>query len=102
MPTHMRNIFSVQELQDLELAEPFEFTKGCKTLKIPAQPANNGYEHGTRLYNLKLDPKQEHLLLDPKTEARLVAHMIELMKWNDAPDEQFTRMGLENCSERSK
>ncbi len=38
MPTHMRKIFGVDELQDIELQEPFSFTKGCRTMKI-ARPA---------------------------------------------------------------
>ncbi len=34
MPTHMRHRFTVEELQEIELAEPFQFTKGCRTMKI--------------------------------------------------------------------
>ena len=32
MPTHMRRTFEVGELQDIQLAEPFRFTKGCRTM----------------------------------------------------------------------
>lgn len=96
MPTHMRNFFSVDELQNLELAESFDFTKGCKTLKIPTHPWTSGFEHGTRLYDIKANPKQETLLQNSELEARLRDQMIKLMKWNDAPPEQFERMGLDN------
>ena len=96
MPTHMRNPFSVDELQDLELAEPFRFTKGCRTLKIDAKSWWNGFEHGTRLYDLESDPGQEQPLQQPSVEKRLIRQMIEQMKWNDAPEEQFTRMGFDN------
>ena len=34
MPTHMRSPFGPEELQDIELAEPFSFTKGCRVMKI--------------------------------------------------------------------
>lgn len=34
MPTHMREMFPPKELQELELSEPFSFTKGCRLLKI--------------------------------------------------------------------
>lgn len=34
MPTHMRQMFQPEELQNIELAGPFSFTKGCKVMKI--------------------------------------------------------------------
>jgi arylsulfatase A-like enzyme len=94
MPTHMRDFFSVEELQEVELAEPFDFTKGIKTLKIPANPWTSGFEHGTRLYDLKYDPNQEIPIENLEVEKRLKDLMIKLMKWNDSPPEQFQRMGL--------
>jgi arylsulfatase A-like enzyme len=94
MPTHMRGFFSVDELQELALAEPFDFTKGLKTMKIPAHPWTNGYEHGTRLYDLNTDPGQDAPIDNPEVEARLIELLIERMKWNEAPLEQFQRMGL--------
>src|SRR5690606_6929986 len=38
MPTHIRTRFSVEELQTAELAEPFDFTKGCPVLKMAGRP----------------------------------------------------------------
>ena len=37
MPTHMRMRFTVEELREAKLAEPFSFTKGCKVLKVPCK-----------------------------------------------------------------
>lgn len=102
LPTHMRGLFSVDELQNLELAEPFDFTKGCRTLKILAHPWSSGFEHGTRLFDLDKDPKQEHPLQNPALEAQLLDQMIKLMKWNDAPQEQFERMGVNDQENLSK
>jgi arylsulfatase A-like enzyme len=96
MPAHMRSLFSVDELKKLVLAEPFEFTKGCTTLKIPVHPWSSGFEHGTRLYDLEADPKQDYPLQNPEIETRLTSQMIKLMEWNNAPSEQFERMGLYN------
>jgi hypothetical protein len=96
MPTHMRNPFSVEELQDIDLADPFSFTKGCKTIKIPVQPQNPSFEQGTRLYDLQNDPKQEHPVVDSKVETRLMKQMVKMMKWNDSPAEQFKRIGLDD------
>jgi hypothetical protein len=96
MPTHMRGLFSPEELQNIELKEPFSFTKGCKTMKIPAKPWTSGYEHGTQLFYLVLDPKQENPIENSEIETHLVREMIDLMMWNDAPPEQFVRMGLKD------
>lgn len=59
MPTHMRGLFRVEELQDIELAEPFPFTRGCPTMKIASwndQPVRPNVERfGTLLYDLQND-----------------------------------------------
>jgi arylsulfatase A-like enzyme len=97
MPTHMHHTFGVEELQDIELAEPFGFTKGCRTMKIQARGSGSWrdiHRFGTMLFDLETDPKQEHPIRDLEIEARMIALMIKLMKANDAPAEQFERLGL--------
>ncbi|MGC9467476.1 MAG: sulfatase [Anaerolineae bacterium] len=94
MPAHMRHTFDVEELQDIELAEPFSFTKGCPTMKIPAQGSGGLHRFGTLLFDLQADPKQEHPLDDPETEARMERLLASLMRAADAPPEQFDRLGL--------
>ena len=37
MPTHMRCMFQPEELQEIQLAGPFSFTKGCQVMKIKAE-----------------------------------------------------------------
>lgn len=96
MPTHMRARFGVEELRDLELAGPFSFTKGCRTLKIRARGGGwrDVHRFGTRLYDLQSDPRQERPVDDPAAEKEMVAHLVQLMRANDAPLEQFDRLGL--------
>ncbi len=94
MPTHMRQRFGVDELQDVTLSEPFAFMKGCKTLKIPASTRRNFHEYGTLLYDVQNDPEQTQTLDDPGVETRMIAHMVRLMQENDSPPEQFERLGL--------
>lgn len=98
MPMRMMGRQDVAELQDLQLAEPFAFSKGCRTMKIDmaahTSPFGNMYRYGSRLYDLHNDPGQKHPLDDPQTELRLVQHMMEMMRQNDAPPEQFERLGL--------
>jgi arylsulfatase A-like enzyme len=97
MPAHMRHTFDVGELQDIDLAEPFLFTKGCRTMKIAGRtwPGLSGPIFDTLLFDLQADPHQEHPITDPAVEARMIEHMVRLMKENNAPAEQFERLGLE-------
>ncbi len=95
MPTHMRNRFSVAELQEIELAEPFAFTKGCRTLKVEGRSWAAAHQFGTLLFDLEMDHEQQQPLDDPLLEERMIHLMVELMQQNDAPPEQYTRLGLE-------
>ncbi len=95
MPSHMKNMFTPQELQRIELFEPFAFTKNCRTLQIPVGfQVFNPFRFGTKLFDLHTDPKQQVELQDPETELRFIRIMAELMKANDAPREQFVRLGI--------
>lgn len=97
MPTHMASRFSVEELQQWEQVGPFSFTKGCPLMKIPGRPqhiSRTVHEQGHLLYDLQNDPEQEHPLDDEQTAARMIDHMIRLMQANDAPPEQYERLGL--------
>ena len=95
MPTHMRQRFAPQELQEMELATPFSFTKGCRTLKIPGRSGRDSHRFGTMLFDLHHDPQQMNPITDPIVEERMIHLMVELMQRNDAPKEQFERLGLE-------
>jgi len=94
MPTHMHHTFEVDELQDIRLAEPFPFTKGCRTMQIAGRTWVNPHQFGTMLFDLQTDPKQEHPIADPEIEARMIAHTVHLMQENDAPVEQYKRLAL--------
>jgi arylsulfatase A-like enzyme len=106
MPTHMKEMFSVEELGSAELTPPFSFTKHCPQLRIrrpssepdPHAPGNkrrvgvSTFE--TMLFDLGGDPQQEQPVENPDLEARLAALMVELMRTCDAPEEQYQRLGL--------
>lgn len=94
MPAHMNSMFSVKELQEIALAEPFSFTKGVKTMQIPASSGRWTYDSGTQLYDLDLDPEEHAPIHNPLSEQRMIEHMIRLMNENDAPAEQYERLGL--------
>ncbi|WP_248926204.1 sulfatase [Paenibacillus hamazuiensis] len=100
MPTHMASMFSAEELRQLELAEPFSFTKGVRTLKIPAASRHTAHHFGTLLYDLHADPQQRQPVRDPEAEAKMVGHLVRLMQEHDAPAEQYERLGLEEPMQR--
>ena len=82
-------------MKDFEIAEPFSFTKGLRTMKIEVKNFNQHYRFGTMLYDTETDPYQERPISDPKIEARMANLMIKLMKESDAPIEQYERIGLD-------
>lgn len=105
MPTRMERRYQLEHLShpDLDLAEPFSFTKGCRPLKIPC-PSKfeaqkgvfvDGQLFGTLLYDLHEDPGQLHPIEDEEIEERMISLMVRLMKESDAPAEQYERLGLE-------
>ncbi|WP_248926057.1 sulfatase [Paenibacillus hamazuiensis] len=98
MPTHMRSRFSAAELQHAELSEPFDFTKGVKPLKIESAGFVKVQQLETMLFDLQEDPQQLNPLRDSAVEDRMLRHIARLMRENDAPAEQYVRMGIEPAS----
>ncbi|MEV5357325.1 sulfatase [Streptomyces sp. NPDC052693] len=94
MPTHMRGRFTTDELADLELAEPFTFTKGVRTLRTASRTFFNPYRFGTLLYDLRTDPEQRSPIVDDTVELRMADLLVTLMRANDAPPSQYERLGL--------
>jgi arylsulfatase A-like enzyme len=105
MPTHMNHLFTVDELQNVELAEPFDFTKGIRTLKVDAltyikgrsigvEPYILAHQFGTLLFDIEADPQQEQPIQEPEIERQMVAKLVRLMRQHDAPAEQYERLGL--------
>ena len=94
MPTHIRGHFSLQELQGAELAQPFDFTKGCPTLRTPARSWVDAHPFGTLLFDVQADYAQAHPLQDAAAESMMIERMTRLMRENDSPPEQFERLGL--------
>ncbi|MFI5625896.1 sulfatase [Nocardioides sp. NPDC051685] len=95
MPTHMRARFSPAELTAWTPAEPLPFTKGIRTMLIPAAAGwMNPWQHGTLLFDLETDPHQKNPIDDPQIELRMVRLLTRLLRQSDAPASQFERLGL--------
>ncbi|MCM3699567.1 sulfatase [Paenibacillus macerans] len=95
MPTHMRSRFSVEELRDSELHPPFTFTKGVPTLKVQGVGLyNRAHAFGTLLFDLHQDPRQQHPIQDKNLEQAMIQLLKRNMEANEAPSEQYERLGL--------
>jgi arylsulfatase A-like enzyme len=96
MPTRIRGRFTPAELADADLAEPFSFTKGVPTLRVPAAtaPFLSPARFGSLLFDLATDPAQEHPITDDATELRMIRLLVEALRENDAPVSQYERLGL--------
>ena len=91
----MRNLFGVDELQWIGLSEPFDFTKNCQMLKIPKKSTPWALaDFDTLLFDLQEDAGQLNPIHDVDIENRMIEEMMTLMKQNDAPSEQYERLGL--------
>ena len=96
MPTHMRHTFPVEELKRTQLHGPFSFTKGCPVMQIDATPESGPavHDYTTALFDISRDPSQQQSLDAPDVERTMRAHLVALLRANDAPPEQFERLGL--------
>lgn len=107
MPVHMRSFFEPIELVNATLFGPFDFTKGCRVLKLPVIPEAKAnmmsryplLDAKTALYDLGEDPGQTTPRHIADIERRMIALMIEEMRALDAPVEVYRRLGLQSAAE---
>ncbi len=95
MPTRMHERFSIADLQKAELVAPLPNSKGCPVLKTQGHGTYvSQVNYGTKLFDVKKDPRQKNPLQDNVLEARMATLLVQEMKKADAPIEQFERLGL--------
>ena len=98
MPTQIHNSFTIEQLKEAEFVEGFDFTKGLKVLKVPAKDKYGVNDFGTMLFNIIDDPSQLTPLDDKEKEKEMLEKLIRLMQENDAPIEQYERLGIDISS----
>lgn len=94
MPTKMRGFFSESSLKRSELVNKFEFMGGMNVLKVESESLWSGFQFGNKLYDVINDVKQKHVINDSDIELEMIEKMRELLVLNEAPDEQYERLGL--------
>jgi arylsulfatase A-like enzyme len=95
MPAHMKGMFTPKELSSIALAGPFSFTKGCRVMKLANQPSPMNIRFDSKVWAVdEMTGRMSGCADDVDTEVRFANAMARLMTENDAPDDQFVRMGL--------
>lgn len=94
-PAHSTSFFNRFELENAALSAPFSFTKNYPLLKCPTECGIHAYDFGDLLFDLENDYAQEHPLDAPALFDKMCRLMVSMMKDNDAPKEQYARLGLE-------
>lgn len=99
MPTHMRCRFSPKEMRTMKWHPGFSFTKETPVMKIVSIEDTSGDTSiknppETALYDLQQDPYQMKPIQNPEMERQMIEQVKKLMKENDAPEEQYIRLGL--------
>lgn len=103
MPMHMKELFSLQELQEAQMMASMPFSRNTPVLKVPATPKSPFYNHqgpgvqqdaATVLYDLLNDPGQLKPIRDEAVEQRMRHLAIAEMTRQHAPPEYFRRLGL--------
>jgi arylsulfatase A-like enzyme len=104
IPNHMHKFFPPVEIKTMEKAKPFSFTKEMPLMRFSAlmrydgvQHSKSGvYQYGDLLFDLSEDPNQERPIRDnPSLLKEMRDCLVSLMKENDAPPEQYERLGLQ-------
>lgn len=95
MPTHMRGRFSPKELENWKRAPPFGFTKNVPLIHLSAKSRLiNPWAHGTLPFDLNNDPNQIFPVQDDERELYMLRLLAKLMHESEAPESQFTRLGI--------
>lgn len=76
---------------------PLSFSKNCPVMRIPSSgPVGRTPElFETHLFDVKKDPEQTSSLNDTVIEKQMIEKMLQVMVQNDAPVEQYERLGLD-------
>lgn len=99
MPTHMTRRFAIEELRTGEQAGPFPFTKGAPVMRYEGRAfMQDAHSLGHLLFDLEVDPHQKRPLQDDALQARMIDLLLCQMRANDAPPEQYERLGLKQPS----
>lgn len=103
MPTHLHSLFSPEELRDMRLHPPLDFTKGVPLLQIPARvgakrppgPKRDVFKSfETMLFDINRDRAQASPIRDAAIRDRLVGVIRHELQRHDATAEFYRWIGI--------
>lgn len=101
IPTSYPGAIGVEEMKTASIHPGFDFTKGSPVIRMQGGSGVKGLDQGQKgapsghmLFDLQADPGQNCPCCDPEVERRMADAMRRLMEENDAPEEQYVRLGL--------
>lgn len=94
MPTTMRGFMGDSALSKSTLVDLFSFCKGMNVLKVPSESFFSGYQFGNKLFDVEVDNEQKVELDEIDIEIEMIEKMRQLMILNEAPEEQYERLGI--------
>lgn len=94
MPTHMVGYFKEDSLKTMEVAREFDFTKEIPLMKFVSDSGSSAYQFGDLLFDLHKDKNQNSPIKNEVVEERMKQLLRNLLEQNNAPKEQYIRLGL--------
>lgn len=94
MPTQMDDFYPPDKIRTMTRSEGFSFTRGMPVMRFEAQ-ADVLPGDVTELYDLRTDPLQQRPIREETDFEPFRRAVSRLMAENDAPPEQWRRLGLE-------
>ena len=100
MPMHMNKLFSIDEIKDVELSEPVNYSKNVPVLKFRAEDKYKIYKYGSLIFDINNDPGQLSPLKDQNLEQNLIKKLIKNMEFHESPEDQYSRLGINMPKEK--
>nr|WP_319473626.1 sulfatase-like hydrolase/transferase [uncultured Sphaerochaeta sp.] len=98
-PTTLLKFMAQENRDSIEMGRYLSYTD-FPVYKIPApfpigHFKSSKYVRESLLFDYVNDPDQVNPIDDPELEQKMIGKLLDLMQWAGAPDEQYTRLGLQ-------
>lgn len=95
MPTNMRGFFKTEDLNEAELVNGGKYSHDNIVMKVPTHSAmGQMFLWPDAIYDKTKDIKQENNIISEELEKELSVKLVDAMRKADAPDWQYSRIGL--------
>ena len=99
MPTNICGFFSAEQLARAEMTPGCRMTNSLPCMKIPAFSFYHAEKFGDRLYDLRVDPAEQHNILTDQNRGEWEERLARALQEADAPAEEYERLGIKQTQE---